>query len=421
MDTLGRNRDVVVIGGGPAGACTATLLAGLGHDVLVLERDQFPRFKIGESLMPATYWTLERLGLLEKMKATAFPRKYSVQFFGEGGQAFAPFYFRENDPRDCAVTWQVLRSDFDQLLIDNARSRGAEVIHGANVRDLLLNGDRVQGVRVAVGDKAPVDVTARVVVDASGQSALLGRKLGLIETDPCLRHAAVFTHYQGGARDDGDDEGATLILHTSGKRSWFWYIPMPDDRVSVGVVGAVDHLLRDRGRDPQAVFDRELDGCPALKPRLAQASQTMPMRVMRDFSYAAKQIAGDGWVMVGDAFGFLDPIYSSGVLLALRSGEFAADAIDEALTAGDVSGARLGAFHDRFAAGMDALKRLVYAFYTPGFSFARFLKKHPEFRKDVIDLLTGDVFDRDHEPLFAAMAPFVETLERDVLATEPAS
>ena len=407
--------DVIVVGAGPAGATAATLLAQRGHRVLALERDRFPRFKIGESLMPATFWTLKRLGVLAKLKASAFPRKHSVQFFSGDGRASAPFYFSENDPRESAVTWQVRRAEFDQLMADNAAAHGATVVYGAAVRDFLLDGQSCRGVRVGLDDGVR-DVAARVVVDASGQSALLARRLGLKDDDPCLRHAAVFTHFQDAWRDRGRDEGATLIMHTGDARSWFWYIPMPDGRVSVGVVGRRDELLGERGATPAQVFARELARCPALVPKLDGARQVFDFKVMREFSYRSRQLAGDGWVLVGDAFGFLDPIYSSGILLALKSAEYAADAVDSALVAGDVSAERLGAFEQPFVAGMDALKKLVYAFYTPDFSFARFLKRFPQHRKPLVDLLTGDVFGRDLGTLFEDMATMTEA----AAAVEPA-
>jgi flavin-dependent dehydrogenase len=221
--------------------------------------------------------------------------------------------------------------------------------------------------------------------------------------DAELKKAAFFTHYQGALRDPGIDEGATLVIRTQEAKSWFWYIPLPDDRVSVGVVGSLDYLVTGRPADPQQVFEEEVDRCPALQPRLVNATQVFPVQATRDFSYRSSRIAGDGWVLVGDAFGFLDPIYSSGVLLALKSGELAADSIDSALAAGDPSGARLGAHGPRFAAGMEAMRRLVYAFYEQDFSFAKFLARYPEHRLNIIHLLVGDV-EHPIDGLFDAMS-----------------
>lgn len=384
--------DVITIGGGPGGAAAATLLAQRGYKVLLLERSRTPRFKIGESLMPATYETLNRMGVLPQLKASHFPKKYSVQFFNRTGKGSSPFYFYETDPSESSQTWQVLRSEFDALLLDNARDQGVEVRRGALVKDVLFEGDRAVGVRAELADEGEREIRCKVVVDASGQSALIARKLRLCQPDPELRKASYFTHFQGALRDSGLDEGATLVLHTEDAKAWFWYIPLPDDRVSVGVVGSPEYLVTGRPADPQQVFEEEVERCPALKPRLVNATQVFPVQAIRDFSYRSSRIAGDGWVLVGDAFGFLDPIYSSGVFLALKSGELAADSIHEALVADDPSAERLGQHGPRFAAGMEAMRKLVYAFYEDGFSFAKFLARHPEHRLNIVHLLVGNVF-----------------------------
>ena len=418
--------DVIVMGGGPAGATVATLVAAAGRRVTLLERLPETGFKIGESLMPETYRTFARLGLLDALYASPFPRKYSVQFYSKSGRPSAPFYFQETDPGESSITWQVPRRDFDRLLLDNARRHGVEVRQGATVREVLFDGDprevspacdgasagavrgpateRAVGVAADLPGEGRRELHAKVVVDATGQSAILGRRLGLREIDPLLKKAAIFSHFEGALRDPGIDEGATLVLHTERQESWFWYIPLPHDRVSVGVVGAVEYLVGGRAGNLQQVFEEEVARCSPLVPRLAGARRVMDFLALRDFSYKSRQIAGPGWVLVGDAFGFLDPIYSSGVLLAFSSGEFAADAILGGLADGDLSAARLGAFGPRFIAGMDAMRVLVHTFYDPNFRFSKFIRRFPECRHDLIRVLRGDVFDHDFSRLFAALA-----------------
>ena len=401
--------DVIVIGGGPGGSTAATLVAEKGHRVLLLERDKSPKFKIGESLMPATYWTFQRLGVIEKLKASHFPEKYSVQFYSGSGKASAPFYFYRNDPHESSMTWQVLRSEFDQMLLDNAQEKGAEVQRGVSVHEVLFDGERAVGVRAKLADGKIAKLSAKVVVDSTGQSALISRKLKINTIEPTLKKASIFTHFEGGIRDEGIDEGATLILHTESKDSWFWSIPLPYDRVSVGVVGDLDYLLQNRRESDgtlshQAIFDAELAKCPALQPRLADAKQLFPVQVTKDFSYRASRIAGDGWVLVGDAFGFLDPVYSSGLFLALKSGEMAADTINEALQKEDFSTEQLGSFGPDFVAGMEAIRKLVYAFYTKDFSFARFLKRFPDCQQGVVDILSGNIYRKDVTGIFGPMA-----------------
>ncbi|MCY3764078.1 MAG: NAD(P)/FAD-dependent oxidoreductase [Gemmatimonadetes bacterium] len=403
--------DVIVIGGGPAGSTTAALVAEQGHRVLLLERARFPRFQIGESLMPGTYWSFKRLGVLEKLKMSAYVRKYSVQFFGASGRGSAPFYFHRHDPHESSVTWQVLRSEFDRMMLENAREKGACVRQGAAVQEVLFDGDRAFGVRAKSGDGSLQDLHARVVVDATGRSALISRKLGIKTEEPTLKKASLFTHFESGSRDEGIDEGATLISHTRTKDAWFWYIPLAGDVVSVGVVGDIGYLVQKREGTPQEIFEEELDRCPPMKDRLERARQLFPMKVTSDFSYRARSVSGAGWVLVGDAYGFLDPVYSSGVFLALKSGEMAADAIHEAILNDDFSAKQLGKWGDVFIPGMEAIRKLVYAFYTKEFSFSRFLEAHPECLDGIVDILSGKIFINDVTPIFGPMGKMCDLPE----------
>ena len=211
-----------------------------------------------------------------------------------------------------------------------------------------------------------------------------------------------------------------MILHTENKDSWFWYIPLPYDRVSVGVVGGIDYLLQNRRSSDgklnhQAIFDEELEKCPAVKSRLENAKQCFDVKVTKDFSYRASQIAGDGWVLVGDAFCFLDPVYSTGLFLALKSGEMAADAINDALEANDFSGEQLGQFGPEFVEGMEAFRKLVYAFYTKEFSFGKFLNRFPECEQGIIDILSGNVFTKDVSQIFPPMRQMCRLPEEMVI------
>jgi flavin-dependent dehydrogenase len=233
-------------------------------------------------------------------------------------------------------------------------------------------------------------VRGKVVIDASGQSKLLASRLKLTVADPELKKGALWTYFKGAYRDPGRDEGATLVLQTEGKKGWFWYIPLHNNIVSVGVVSSFDSLFSGRG-DHATIFQQQLDRCPTVKQRVSIGKQVAPFYATKDFSYRTRQGSGDGWVMVGDAFGFLDPLYSSGVLLALKSGQLAADAIAAGLTEGDTSAARLGAWIPEFSQGMDRMRRLVCEFYN-GFNFGRFVKKFPELKGHLTDLLIGDLF-----------------------------
>lgn len=384
--------DVLVAGGGPAGATVSTLVATEGHDVLLVERSATPQFKVGESLMPATYWSFQRLGVLDKVRATAFPKKWSVQFFNHDGRSSKPFYFHEFSSEESSQTWQVLRSEFDQLLLDNAAEKGVEVRRGVSVQEVLFDGERVIGARVKLPNGSEKKVRSRVLVDATGQSAMLSRRLGTQEFEPKLKNVAYFTHFEGATFDDGIDAGATLIFRTADRNAWFWFIPQPGGIASVGVVGPVGHLVEGRGADPQQIFGEELAQCERLQERLTEARPTMPMKAIRDFSYFSRDLAGDGWVLVGDAFGFIDPIYSSGVFLAMKSGEMAADSIVEALADDAPTAENLGKFGPELRRGAEALKELVYAYYDRDFSFAGFLRRHPQYRRDLTEMLVGNVY-----------------------------
>jgi flavin-dependent dehydrogenase len=415
--------DVVVIGGGPAGATAATLVAqgsqkvgsqkvggqkAGGLRVRLYERERFPRYHVGESLIPETFGVLDRLGMLPRLRGSPFTEKHSVQFVSEEGRLSEPFYFADYKAGESSRTWQVTRQDFDHMLIDNARDQGVDVHEGVRVLEVLFEGERAVGVRVA--DETGVEriVRARVVIDAAGQSGLILDRLGLRQWDPLLKKAAIWTYWKGAFRDTGRDAGATVVLQTQGKKGWFWYIPLADDIVSVGVVAGHDYLFKERAtRDPEAVYFEEVARCPGLQPRLVGAERGGPFRVAKEYSYRAQQVAGDGWVLVGDAFGFLDPLYSSGILLALTSGALAADAVVAALAAGDPSAARLGSWGPAYIAGLERMRRLVCAFYE-GLNFGALVRHDPALKPLITDLLIGDLFkpeiDRLWEPLEALLA-----------------
>jgi flavin-dependent dehydrogenase len=401
------NPDVIVIGGGPAGSTVSTLIAQRGHRVELFEREHFPRFHIGESLIPETYWVLKRLNMLPKMQQSHFVKKFSVQFVNSSGRNSAPFYFWDNKPHECSQTWQVVRSEFDQMMLNNAREHGVNAHEGVRVHDVLFEGDRAVGVSIKEDDGSFREVRARVVVDASGQNGLLMNRLRLRVWDPLLNKGAIWTYWEGAYRDTGRDEGATLVVHTGNKNGWFWYIPLPNDTMSVGVVAPFDYLFKGRGGYPQT-YQEEVEGCPGVKERVANARRITGYFATKDYSYRSTQVSGNGWVLVGDAFGFLDPLYSSGVLLALKSGELAADAIVDGLASGDTSAAQLGRWGKGFNEGVDRMRRLVCEYYD-GFSFGNMVRRYPELRGTLTDLLIGDLFtdrvDKVWQPLESLYEP----------------
>jgi flavin-dependent dehydrogenase len=404
--------DVVVIGGGPAGSTVSTLLAKQGVAVQLFERERFPRFHIGESLIPETYWVLKQLGMLPKMRASHFVKKYSVQFVNSEGRESAPFYFWDNKPHECSQTWQVVRSEFDKMMLDNAREHGVDVHEGVRVHDVLFEGDRAIGVKIR-DEQGFREIPAKVVVDASGQNGLLMNRLGLRVWDPILNKGAIWTYWENAYRDTGRDEGATLVIQTGNKQGWFWYIPQHDNIVSIGVVAPFDYLFKGRTNYAQT-YEEEVELCPGVKQRVAEARKVTGYFATKDYSYRSTRVAGNGWVLVGDAFGFLDPLYSSGVLLALKSGQLASEVVIEGLSRNDTSEAQLGKWGPVFNEGVDRMRRLVCEYYS-GFSFGKMIREYPELRGTLTDLLIGDLFHNGTDKVWGPL----ESLYEEGRATIP--
>ncbi len=401
--------DVIVMGGGPAGSSVAGMLSREGRKVILFEKEIFPRHHIGESLMTDTYWTFQRLGLLEKLRESPFVRKYSVQFANPAGKESRPFYFFEAVHHESAVTWQVNRAKFDHLLINHAAEQGAVVHQGVLVKQVLFEGDQAVGVEVQMQDGTREKFFAKVVVDATGQMAMLSNKFRWRVRDPKLKKAVLYSYFKGAHREPDLNGGATLVLRTeAGSGGWFWYIPLENDITSVGIVANPDYLLKNRGQDLAKILNEEIEKCEPCRRRVAGGTRVDKIYSILDYSYRSKHNAGNGFIIIGDAYGFLDPIYSSGVLLALKMAELAADAIHDAFNHDDFSAARLGQYQTKLDRGIESMRKLVYAFYNEGFSFAGFLRKYPEERVHIINLLIGDVFKEGVDAVYGPMSEFAE-------------
>ena len=331
--------DTIIIGAGPSGSTAAALLAERGFRVLVLEREKFPRYHIGESLLPFTSFPLQRLGLLGKMRQSKFVRKYSVQFVSPSGKTSQPFYFSTRYQPEVAQTWQVLRSEFDQMLMENARSKGAEILEETTVRELVQENGRTLGVKAQSKSGQALEFRAPMTLDCSGRDAFAPTRLNWRVREPKLNKVACWTYYRGALRDPGMDAGATTVAYVP-EKGWFWYIPQHRDMVSVGVVAEGKYLTRGGLRDPKDIFRREIDRNAWIKEHLACDTQVGPFYLTSEYSFRARYCAADGLLLAGDSFGFLDPVFSSGVMLALKSGALAADSIKAAFEAQDFSAER---------------------------------------------------------------------------------
>jgi flavin-dependent dehydrogenase len=409
--------DAIVIGGGPSGSAASAILAEHGHRVLVLEREKFPRYHIGESLIPFTYQPLERLGLIPLMKSSGFVKKYSVVFISRSGKASEPFYFfTRYDRNSVAQTWQVLRSEFDQILMDNARSKGATILEEVTVKELLREGERVVGVRVQTKTGEVVEFRAPITLDCSGKEAFTAVRNGWRMKDPYLNKIAVWTYYKGSKREPGIDEGATTVAYVP-EKGWFWHIPQHNDMVSVGVVAEGKYLTRDGVREPEQIFKREVEQNAWIKDHLSVGESTGQYYLISEYSHHARHCGSEGLVLVGDAFAFLDPVFSSGLMLALKSGVMVGDEVHKALVEQDFSPARFAAYATYMRQGVENMRKLVYAFYDPNFSFKKVMDKYPEAAGEITDCLSGDV-NKDFEPLWRKIREFVP-LPEDLPVGEP--
>ena len=406
MTKTGNDFDAIVIGGGPAGASTAAILAEHGHRVLVLEREKFPRYHVGESMIPFTYGPMERLGLIPLMKRSAFVKKFSVVFISPNGRASQPFYFFNRYDKDTiAQTWQVLRSEFDEILLNHARTRGAEVIEEITVKELLHDGEKVVGVRAQKKNGETVEFRAPITLDCTGKESFTAVRKGWRSKDPYLNKVAVWTYYQGSKREPGLDEGQTAVAYVP-EKGWFWHIPQHGDMVSVGVVAEGKYLTRDGVREPEQIFKREVERNAWIKDHLSVGHQVGPYYLTSEYSYHSRHCGSDGLLLVGDAFAFLDPVFSSGLMLALKSGVMAGDEVHRALIENDFSPRRFEAYANFMRQGVENMRKLVYAFYEPNFSFKQVIDKYPEAAGEITDCLSGDV-NKDFEPLWKKIREFV--------------
>ena len=411
MISLKTHYDAIVVGGGPAGSTTGALLAEKGHDVLIVEKEKFPRYHVGESLMPFCYFPLERLGLIDNLMESGNPRKYCVQFVRQDGFLSQPFYFFQHFDHPSSTTWQVWRSDFDKMILDKARQNGASVWEETKAKALLKSGDRVKGIRVESEEFGTQELFAPIVVDASGRDCFAAIKEKWMVRDPKLKKVALWTYFKGAKRDPGLDEGATTVAYLPNK-GWFWYIPLSGDMVSVGIVAEHDYLFDGSTKDHAEIFQREIGNNEWIKDHLSGAQQTGEYRITGEFSYRNRYCSTDGLVLAGDALGFLDPVFSSGVFLALKSGVMLADEIDSIMASGTpITSASFDRYGKRMQSSIEIMRKIVYAFYDDDFSFGSLVKRGEHLRASLTDCLIGNVDDQDFRELFDAMSDLADLPE----------
>jgi flavin-dependent dehydrogenase len=391
--------DVLVIGGGPAGSTAATLLARKGFSVTLLEREHFPRFQIGESLLPYNNDLLERLGVALPMAEGNFTPKYGAGFVTADGALGYTFRFRDNLPEAYHSAFQVKRAEFDELLLRNAQSNGVDVREGVAVTAVDLDDPNRATVTCGNGER----IEARFVVDATGHAAFLGNRVGHKMDVEELKKVAVFAHYKNVPRPEGRDAGNTLIVVL--RDAWFWLIPVSADTMSVGLVVNRDHLLR-CGLQPDELLMRTIAGAPYLAERMKEAERVSPVYVRRDFSFMMSRRAGRNFALAGDAAGFLDPIFSTGVFMAMKSADMVADAVELRLRKGSM---RLLRRYDRtFQWALDKYFRFIANFYRREF-LEVFLQPKADYGliPVITGILAGNIFATNNRAKLALFFFFV--------------
>ena len=355
--------DVAIIGGGPAGSIAAASLALAGRKVAVFEREKFPRFHIGESLLPFSMEAFERLGIMPKLEAAGFVRKYGAEITSGCGSGEIRFYFKDGFRSKRPTALQVERSKFDKILLDHARECGAYVCEEVCVEDIALTPGRPR-LTIKGPAEAVEEVEAEYLLDCSGRHSIIGTRLGLKREYPGLKKFAVYAHYEGAKQPGGID--GTLTRMVRARDHWFWIIPLSREKISVGVVMDTTRY-RSSGRSPADVLDAFLREQPIMRERLAGAKRVSKVYASGDYSYRNVALHGERWLMAGDAAGFIDPIFSSGVFLAILSGERAADALGKALVAPHRAPRYFALYERHLAKVMRLYLKFVYSWYRQEF------------------------------------------------------
>jgi flavin-dependent dehydrogenase len=383
--------DVVVIGGGPAGSTAATLLAQRGHKVVLLEKESHPRFHIGESLLPANMPLFEKLGVADEIHAIGM-EKLGATFVSPWHDRTAGFRFADATDPSMPRAYQVRRSEFDEILFRRARTAGAEAYENTRVREFELgDGATRPSVTAERGDGTRIELRPRFIVDATGRDTLIGNRLKIKRRNPAHNSSAMYGHFRNARRDCGELEGNIIIFWFD--HGWFWFIPLKDGVTSVGAV-VWPYYMKNRDKPLRDYFLETIERCPALKERLAEAELTAEPEATGNYSYHCDRCQGDNYVMLGDAYTFIDPVFSSGVMLAMNSAFAGADVVHARLAADRAAEAKARKrFEFVTREGPKQFSWFIYRVTNPTLR-EMFMEPSEKFdmKKALLSVLAGDVF-----------------------------
>ena len=396
MLTWDEQCDVAVIGGGPAGSTAAALLARRGYKVIALEKARHPRFHIGESLLPMNLPIFERLGVLDKVRALGV-FKAGADFEADNERGYNTFDFDRALGNSPPNAYQVWRQDFDQMLFENARACGADTREGHEVVRIDSVNPRLSRLEVRGDDGHNYAIQARYLVDASGRDTFLSAKLKLRRKNRAHQSAAIFGHFRGAEMRPGKDAGNISIYRF--EHGWMWMIPLANGVMSVGAVCRPDYLKQRKGKTAEFLM-ATLQKSPGLWRRIKDAELISDeVRATGNYSYDSTRMGGPGWVMVGDAFAFLDPVFSSGVYLAMSGAEHAAEVVDAALRNPACEKALLRGLEKRQRAGMARFSFFIYRFNGPVMQQMFGDPRNTwQVEQGMISMLAGDLFDTAEGP-----------------------
>ncbi|QIM52414.1 NAD(P)/FAD-dependent oxidoreductase [Hydrogenophaga crocea] len=389
-----RTCDVLVIGGGPAGSTASTLLARQGHQVVLIDKDHHPRFHIGESLLPANMPLLDELGVGEAVRAIGM-LKPGAEFVSPQHSHTQTYYFADAWDKSMPTAYQVKRADFDHLLLRNAQAQGVEVHEGTRATELAWSGDRQRLETVTSVDAQGLrtEWRPRFVLDCTGRDTLLAGQLQAKQKNPDHNSAAIYAHFRGARRLSGHDEGNITVFWFD--HGWFWFIPLSDGATSVGMVTWPYHMKTRGERGLQQFLLDNIATCPGLSERLRDAEMVTPAEATGNYSYTSRLSHGEGFLLLGDAYAFIDPVFSSGVWLAMSSAQVGARTVDTCLREPGKAPAALRAFDRHMRHGPRAFSWFIYRMTNPTMrGFFMYPRNPLRMKEALLSVLAGDLFGR---------------------------